>query len=168
MVYYEGHGGSSVELALSLALTATLIFAPLTIASIGRRFWYVFLVWEGRRKACMHVCVCGGGGGTHGRPAGRAGCPRLCTCRNSCCIPESRLNYKFTNKRIVITNTSPLFKSEIQLPYSELREVRTAPRALGAWGDMVLFTKRGERLELIGMERYKELKDYIERCMYTL
>ena len=38
-VFLEGHGGSSVELALSLALAATLIFAPLTIASIGRRFW---------------------------------------------------------------------------------------------------------------------------------
>ena len=38
-IFFEGHGGSSVELALSLALAATLIFAPLTIASIGRRFW---------------------------------------------------------------------------------------------------------------------------------
>ena len=38
-VFYEGHGGSSLELALSLALTATLIFAPLTIASLGRRLW---------------------------------------------------------------------------------------------------------------------------------
>jgi hypothetical protein len=61
-VFYEGHGGSSVELALSLALTATLIFAPLTMASIGRRFW---------------------------------------------------LKYKFTDKRIIISNTSPLFKSEV-------------------------------------------------------
>lgn len=48
VVFYEGHGGSSVELALSLALTATLIFAPLTIASIGRRFWYVYM-GEARR-----------------------------------------------------------------------------------------------------------------------
>lgn len=56
-----------MEFALSLALTATLIFAPLTIASIGRRLW---------------------------------------------------IKYKFTNKRLVITNTSPLFKSEVGLPVS--------------------------------------------------
>ena len=39
VVFYEGHGGSGIEMALSLALTATLIFAPLTIASLGRRLW---------------------------------------------------------------------------------------------------------------------------------
>jgi hypothetical protein len=33
---------------------------------------------------------------------------------------------------------------------------------------MVLFTKKGERLELIGMEKYEDLKRHIERCMYTL
>ena len=39
VVFYEGHGGSGIEMAISLALTATLIFAPLTIASLGRRLW---------------------------------------------------------------------------------------------------------------------------------
>mmetsp|Transcript_14414 Transcript_14414/g.31177 ORF Transcript_14414/g.31177 Transcript_14414/m.31177 type:complete len:193 (-) Transcript_14414:700-1278(-) len=116
-VFFEGHGGSNVELAISLALAATLIYAPLTLQSVGRRAW---------------------------------------------------LKYKFTNKRVIITNTSPLFKGEVQIKYSQLKEVRTAPRAFGAWGDMVLFTKRGERLELIGLEKYAELKEYIERCMYTL
>ncbi|KAG1680135.1 hypothetical protein FOA52_000248 [Chlamydomonas sp. UWO 241] len=117
VVYYEGSGGSNVELALSLALTATLIFAPLTMASIGLRFW---------------------------------------------------LNYRFTNRRIVIQNTSSLFKSEFQITYDQIKEVRAAPRGFGAWGDMVVFTKRGERLELIGMGNYMELKDYIERQMYRI
>ncbi|GAX86610.1 hypothetical protein CEUSTIGMA_g14018.t1 [Chlamydomonas eustigma] len=116
-VFMEGHLGSNVELLISMALTATLIFAPLTIASLGRRLW---------------------------------------------------LNYKFTNKRFVITNTSPLFKREIQIAYSEMREVRSAPRALGAWGDMVIFTKRGERIELIGMEKYQDIKYHIDKCLYTI
>jgi hypothetical protein len=57
---------------------------------------------------------------------------------------------------------------QIQIAYSEIREVRTAPRALGAWGDMVLFTRKGERIELIGMEKYQDLKYHIDKCLYTL
>lgn len=117
MIFYEGNGGSNVELAISLALTATLVFAPLTMASIGRRLW---------------------------------------------------LNYKFTNKRLIVYNTSPLFKNETQLSYKDIREVRVAPRGLGAWGDMVIFTKRGGTIELIGMEQYREIKEHIDRCIYTL
>lgn len=34
-VFFEGNGGSSAELAISLILGLTLVYAPLTIASIG-------------------------------------------------------------------------------------------------------------------------------------
>lgn len=61
-VFFEGNGGSNVELALSIVLSATLIYAPLTIASIGRRAW---------------------------------------------------ISYKFTNKRLIVSNTSPLFKNQV-------------------------------------------------------
>lgn len=37
-VFYEG-SGANAELALSLLLGLTIIYAPLTIASIGRRLW---------------------------------------------------------------------------------------------------------------------------------
>ena len=37
-IFYEG-SGSNVELALSVALGFTLIYLPLTLASIGRRLW---------------------------------------------------------------------------------------------------------------------------------
>ena len=76
-VFYEGDGGSPAELALSLALTATLIFAPLTIASVGRRLW---------------------------------------------------IKYKFTNKRVIIQNTSPLFKSEVGNASGLLRAGRDASK----------------------------------------
>jgi len=60
-LYYEG-SGSPAELALSLLLGFTLIYAPLTMASIGRRLW---------------------------------------------------IKYRFTNKRLTVTNTSPFFKNEV-------------------------------------------------------
>jgi hypothetical protein len=56
-VFYEG-SGSQAELLLSLLLAATILYIPLTIASIGKRAW---------------------------------------------------IKYKFTNKRVIVENTSPLF-----------------------------------------------------------
>lgn len=61
-VFYEG-SGSNAELALSVLLGFTLIYAPLTIASLGRRAWF---------------------------------------------------KYRFTNKRVTVTNSSPLFKNEVR------------------------------------------------------
>jgi hypothetical protein len=37
-LYYEGNGGA-VELAVNLVLGLTLIYAPITLAAIGRRLW---------------------------------------------------------------------------------------------------------------------------------
>ncbi|KAG2450454.1 hypothetical protein HYH02_004956 [Chlamydomonas schloesseri] len=115
-VFYEGPG-SNAELAVSLILMPTLIYAPLSIASIGRRLWITF---------------------------------------------------KFTNKRLVITNTSPLFKRTIEVAYKNIKEIRTAPRGFGLWGDMVVFLRDGSRLEITGIEKYKEIADYINRQNYTL
>lgn len=36
VVFYEGDGGSNTELALSILLAGTVLYAPLTMASIGR------------------------------------------------------------------------------------------------------------------------------------
>ncbi|KAG2440991.1 hypothetical protein HXX76_003844 [Chlamydomonas incerta] len=95
----------------------TLIYAPLSMASIGRRLWITF---------------------------------------------------KFTNKRLVITNTSPLFKRTIQVAYKNIKEIRTAPRGFGLWGDMVVFLRDGNRLEITGIDKYKEIADHINRQIYTL
>jgi hypothetical protein len=51
-----------VELVLSILLSTTLIFAPLTLASIGRRLW---------------------------------------------------IKHRFTNKRVSVINSSPLFKRQV-------------------------------------------------------
>lgn len=115
-VFFEG-SGANAELALSLVLATTLIYAPLTIASIGRRLW---------------------------------------------------IKYRFTNKRVTVVNSSPLFKREVQVPYSKIKEVRTAPRAFGLWGDMVIFLKDGSRLEITGLEKYKEIKQHIEGIIFRM
>jgi hypothetical protein len=58
--------------------------------------------------------------------------------------------------------------SQSQISFDKVREVRAAPRAFGAWGDMVIVMKDGSQLELMAMENYKELKEHIERCAWTL
>lgn len=112
-VFYEG-SGSNAELALSVLLGATLLFLPLTIASIGRRLW---------------------------------------------------VSYKFTNKRLVVATNSPILKREVQVEYSKIKEIRSAPRAFGLWGDVVFFLKDGSRLPLAGLERYQEIVDYVQGKM---
>ena len=109
-IFYEGNG-SDAELALSVLLGATLVYLPLTMASIGRRLW---------------------------------------------------MNYKFTSKRIIITVASPLVKRIDQIEYADIKEIRTAPRAFGLWGDCVIFLKNGSRLEIAGLEKIHEIRDYVE------
>lgn len=100
-VYYEGNG-SAVELALSLLLGLTLVYAPLTMASIGRRLW---------------------------------------------------IRYIFTNKRVSVINSSPLFKSQVDVAYSKIKEIRTVDRALGGWGEPRAACGRGRPRTSTGMNR---------------
>jgi hypothetical protein len=110
IIFYEGNG-SNAELALSLLLGATLVYLPLSMASLGRRLW---------------------------------------------------MNYKFTDRRIIVEVNSPLVKRTDVIEYIDIKEVRTAPRAFGLWGDCVIFLKNGSRLELLGLEKIDEIRDYIE------
>jgi hypothetical protein len=55
---------------------------------------------------------------------------------------------------------------QVQVPYTQIKEVRAVPRALGAWGDMVIFLKDGARLEVTGLESFADVKRHIESCMY--
>jgi len=70
---------------------------------------------------------------------------------------------RITNKRLEVVNTSPLFKGTQQLAWSQVKEVRSAPRAFGAWGDVVLFLKgsAGGTVELTGLERHGEVVAFI-------
>jgi hypothetical protein len=35
---------------------------------------------------------------------------------------------------------------QVEVAYSQISEIRTAPRAFGLWGDCVIFLKNGDRL----------------------
>ncbi len=70
-----------------------------------------------------------------------------------------------TDKRIVVTNNSPVFKRQTQVAFSKIKEVRAVPRAFGAWGDMVIFLKDGSRFELVGVDKFADIKRHIESCI---
>lgn len=72
------------------------------------------------------------------------------------------INYKFTNRRIIVETNSPVLKRTVEVDYSKVKEVRSVPRAFGLWGDMVVFLKDGSRLEIVGMEKIVEIRNYIE------
>lgn len=75
------------------------------------------------------------------------------------------INIRFTNKRVEIVNTSPLFKGTQQVAYSQIKEVRSAPRAFDLWGDVVLFLKGGGTVELTGLPRHREIVAHVRaRC----
>ena len=73
------------------------------------------------------------------------------------------IKYKFTNKRVIVTTNSPALKREVQVEYSKIKEIRTVPRAFGAWGDCVIFLKDGSRLEMVGLENFDAIRNHVEQ-----
>ncbi|KAI8473112.1 MAG: hypothetical protein J3K34DRAFT_412257 [Monoraphidium minutum] len=71
------------------------------------------------------------------------------------------LKYKFTDRRLSVFDTFPGSGKQTDVAYQEVTEVRTVPRALGAWGDMVVVLRNGDKLELLGIEKFQEIKAYI-------
>ena len=70
------------------------------------------------------------------------------------------LRFSITSKRISVTG-GWMGKEKTQVVYSEVKEVRTVPRGLGSWGDMVLVLQDGSRLELRSLPRFRELEGII-------
>ena len=71
------------------------------------------------------------------------------------------LRYRITSRRIEV-NGGWLGRERTQVVYGQIREVRSAPRGLGAWGDMVLVLTDGSKLEMRSVPRFRELEAYIE------
>ncbi len=71
------------------------------------------------------------------------------------------LRYRITSRRIEV-NGGWMGRDRTQVVYSQIREVRSAPRGLGAWGDMVLVLNDGSKLEMRSVPRFRELEAYIE------
>lgn len=102
--------GAPASLVFNILMGFTIVYAPLTIAALGRAAW---------------------------------------------------IKIRFTNKRLEVINTSPLFKGTQQVAYSQIKEVRSAPRAFDQWGDVVLFLKGGGTVELTGLPRHREIVEFV-------
>jgi len=72
------------------------------------------------------------------------------------------LRYRITSRRIEV-NGGWLGRDRSQVVYSQIREVRSVPRGLGSWGDMVLVLSDGTKLEMRSVPRFRELEAYIEQ-----
>ncbi|MEY2977253.1 MAG: PH domain-containing protein [Prochlorotrichaceae cyanobacterium] len=70
------------------------------------------------------------------------------------------LRFRITDRRITVTG-GWMGRDRSDVIYREIREVRTVPRGLGIWGDMVLILNDGSRLELRGMPKFREIADYV-------
>ena len=70
------------------------------------------------------------------------------------------LRFKITNKRVSVTG-GWLGKDKSQIAYSQIKEVRSIPRGLGSYGDMVLVMKDGARLEMRSMPNFRKVDGFI-------
>jgi hypothetical protein len=70
---------------------------------------------------------------------------------------QSTTNNQQNNKNHNKTNAG----KQTDVAYQEVAEVRTVPRVFGAWGDMVVVLRNGDKVELLALEKYQELKKYI-------
>ena len=71
------------------------------------------------------------------------------------------LRFKITNKRVSVMG-GWLGRDKTQIVYNQIREVRAIPRGLGSYGDMVLVTKDGSKLEMRSMPNFREISTYIQ------
>jgi Bacterial PH domain len=70
------------------------------------------------------------------------------------------LRFRITSRRVEVSG-GWLGRDRTQVVYSQIREVRSAPRGLGFWGDMVLVLSDGMKLEMRAVPNYKEAEAYI-------
>lgn len=71
------------------------------------------------------------------------------------------LRYRITDRRVTVTG-GWRGRDRSDIIYAEMAKVVTVPRGWGAWGDMVLTLKDGNRLELRAVPKFRELYDYIQ------
>jgi Bacterial PH domain len=74
------------------------------------------------------------------------------------------LRFRITSRRVEVSG-GWLGRDRTQVVYSQIREVRSAPRGLGFWGDMVLVLSDGMKLEMRALPNYKEAEAYIRGRM---
>ena len=71
------------------------------------------------------------------------------------------LRFKITSRRISVTG-GWFGRDKTQLVYSQISEIRSIPRGLGSYGDMVVVLKDGARLEMRSIPNFREIEAYIQ------
>ncbi len=71
------------------------------------------------------------------------------------------LRFKITNKRISVTG-GWLGKDKSQISYSQIKEVRSIPRGLGSYGDMVLVMKDNAKIEMRSIPNFRKIENFIQ------
>ena len=70
------------------------------------------------------------------------------------------VRYTITTKRISVTG-GWFGRDKTQVVYSQISEIRTIPRGLGSYGDMVLVLKDGARLEMRSIPNFREKENFM-------
>ena len=68
------------------------------------------------------------------------------------------LRFKITNRRISVSG-GWLGKDKSQITYSQIKEIRSIPRGLGSYGDMVVLLKDGAKLEMRSVPNFSTQKE---------
>ena len=70
------------------------------------------------------------------------------------------LRFRITSRRISVTG-GWMGRDRTDVVYSKIDEVRSMPRGLGFWGDMVIVLNDGAKLEMRSVPRFRETEEYI-------
>ena len=76
------------------------------------------------------------------------------------------VRYKITTRRISVTG-GWLGRDKTQIVYNQISEIRSIPRGLGSYGDMVLVLNDGARLEIRSIPNFREVEAYILEKIQT-
>lgn len=71
------------------------------------------------------------------------------------------VRYRFTDKRLSVITTAPWKSDQIDVAYSQVKDVVTVGRGVGLWGDMLITLTNGDKVEMRAVPRWMELKKYI-------
>ena len=76
------------------------------------------------------------------------------------------LKYKITDKRVSVISESPLRKERTDIPLDQISDVISIGRGIGAWGDMVVTLRNGEKVEIRSLPDFKKCEEMIREKMY--
>ena len=65
-----------------------------------------------------------------------------------------------------VISESPLRRERTDIPLDQIADVISVGRGIGAWGDMVVTLRNGEKVEIRSLPDFKKCEDVIREKMY--